>query len=183
MRRSILVTSLVGVGISLALSSGCSGSSSSDAGNNDAGNTGNDSGNPGNDAGPADSGSQNDAGGMDSGVNDAGSTDAGTVTLTVKNYRRWCAVSIDDGAFSTDAGISVDVAPGTIPLAAKPASDKFILGDWHYTTGSVDGGADPGMVDGGVSYSSVVVGGSAACIWVCCPFADAGGCDIADQCP
>jgi hypothetical protein len=179
------MTGLVGLGASFALGSGCSGSSNEgDGGNTDSGSTGNDAGSG------TDAGGENDAGvdsgtmdsGTDAGTNDAGEVDAGTVALTVKNYRAWCSVSIDGNAYSAAASQSVNVPAGIVPLAAKPASDKFILGLWHLTIGDT-GAGDPGTIDGGISYTTADAGGTSSCVWVCCPFTDGGGCNIADQCP
>jgi hypothetical protein len=175
MRHSLLFAALLVVG--------CSGSSNEGDGGgppNDSGNPNEDAGGNGNDSG-IDAGTESDAG-MDAGVSDAGPTDAGPVTLTVKNYKAWCAVSIDGGAFSKAASQTVDVGLGIVPLAAKPASKTFILGLWHLTTGDT-GSGDLGTIDAGVSYTTADVTTSSACAWVCCPFTDGGGCNITNQCP
>jgi hypothetical protein len=193
MRRSIVLASLAVFGVSIAGLWSCSGTSNGgDGGNpgNDAGNMGTDSGtdagtsmdaggNP--DAGGnTDAGTTNDAGETDSGTNDAGSL----TTLTVHNYDEWCTISINGGAFSIDDPQSVQVAPGLIPLAAGPKNSGFELGPWFHTAGDHDGGGDPGILDGGISYTAVNVGTSAACVFICCPFSDGTGCTgVSDPCP
>jgi len=114
--------------------------------------------------------------------------DAGTVTLTVKNYLAWCSVTVAGGTPSSAAVQTAQVDPGTIPLSAVALSG-FELGSdpWHDTAGDT-GSGDPGTVTGsGQSASSattVVVGSAAKCVWVCCPFSPGGnGCPTSDQCP
>lgn len=108
---------------------------------------------------------------------------AGTYPLTVKNYLGWCSVSVDGGASSSGPEQVVDVAPGTIPLVAAPASTLFELapGMWHHTDGD-HGAGDSGVVTGGQSTAAKTVGPAPACVWVCCPFTDGTGCAIPDQC-
>jgi hypothetical protein len=92
-------------------------------------------------------------------------------------------VSVNGGAFSTSGTQSPCVTPGSITLEAKPASGTFELGPdpWLYVSGT--GGTDAGIsgtVSGGVSSTAVVVGSSAGCVLVCCPFSSDGtGCDAA----
>ncbi|MGB8222800.1 MAG: hypothetical protein WCF10_09435 [Polyangiales bacterium] len=116
-----------------------------------------------------------------------GSGGAGTVALTVKNYLAWCSVTVGSNPASAAAEQTVEVAPGTVTLSAVALSG-FQLGStpWHDTAGD-SGSGDPGTVTGtGQSASSattVVVGSSAKCVWVCCEFTGGGGCPTADQCP
>jgi hypothetical protein len=131
------------------------------------------------DAGAPDSGTVP----TDAGAADAGTTsDAGSPILTVKNYLSWCSVSVNGGSTSVAAVQTVSVTPGTIPLSATASSATFALGPWHHTAGDT-GAGDPGTVSGGTSTASVVVGNTAACVWICCPFANGTGCPATDQCP
>ena len=109
---------------------------------------------------------------------------AGTSPLTVKNYLSWCSVSINNGGNSTAAVQVVNVTPGTIPLAADPATG-FILDAhmWHHTNGDTAGTGEGGTVSGTTSSTAVTVGMAAKCVWVCCPVPDGTGCNVADQCP
>ena len=109
---------------------------------------------------------------------------AGTSALTVKNYLSWCSVSVNGGAASTAASQIVNVTPGTIPLAADAATG-FILDAhmWHHTNGDTAGTGEGGTVSGTTSSTAVTVGMTAKCVWVCCPFPDGSGCNVADQCP
>jgi hypothetical protein len=112
----------------------------------------------------------------------------GGPTLTMKNYLAWCNVIVDGHAASTAAVQAVPVTAGTINVSATAASATFILGakPWHDTAGDT-GAGDPGTVTGtGTAASSattVVVGASGKCIWICCPFANGTGCPTTDQCP
>ena len=119
----------------------------------------------------------------DTSKSDGSTTDAagGGAQLKVKNFLSWCDVSVNGGAASATATQTVTVTPGTIPLSMT-AGAGFILGDWHHTTGD-QGSGDPGTVSNGTSTTSVDVDGGGACVWVCCPFPDGGGCPSADQCP
>jgi hypothetical protein len=107
--------------------------------------------------------------------------------LTVKNYKRWCSVKVNNGTASTAASQTLLVSPGTIPLSAV-ALTGFQLGaaPWHDTSGDT-GAGDPGTRSGSgqntSSATTVVVGGSAKCVWVCCEFSGGGGCPATDQCP
>jgi hypothetical protein len=148
--------------------------------------SGTDSG-TGTDAGTStDAGGNTDAGTTnDAGETDSGTTDAGNLTmLTVRNYAEWCTVSINGAAFSFTDPLSVQVAPGLVALAAGPKNSNFILGPWFHTVGDRDGGGDPGTLDGGISYTAVNVGTSAACVFICCPFSNGSGCSgVTDPCP
>jgi hypothetical protein len=108
---------------------------------------------------------------------------AGTFPLTVKNYDLWCSVSVNGGTFSTNVQQLVNVLPGTIQLAAKPASAMFELGPapWHDTDGDT-GSGELGTVSNGTSSTTITVGSAAKCVWVCCPFTSGTGCPTADQC-
>jgi hypothetical protein len=131
--------------------------------------------------------SGSEAGPVDASGSDASdaSADAGCVTLTVKNFKNWCSVSVAGGSFSASATQTVCVAPGTVNLVAAPASNAFILGLWHHTSGDT-GSGDPGVVtgEGGAALSTTTasVSGGSKCVWVCCPFPDGSGCPTADQC-
>jgi hypothetical protein len=124
---------------------------------------------------------------------------AGTVQLTVHNYLAWCSITVAGGAEST-TDVVTSVAPGTITLTAMPKPDGLgssafeIDGNiWHHTAGD-SGTGDPGTVNSSTvtdkrlqtSTTTVVVGSSNKCVWVCCPFYPAGnGCDpatIGEQC-
>jgi hypothetical protein len=116
-------------------------------------------------------------------------TDAGCVNLTVENVLVWCSVSIN-GSTPSEAGVQVVcVPPGTQQLAATALVD-FELGPapWHDTAGDM-GQGDPGTVTGtgqsAVDSTTVVVGDTPKCVWICCPYTDGDGCPPADQdqCP
>jgi hypothetical protein len=78
--------------------------------------------------------------------------------------------------------------PGSIPLVAEPASSAFELGPdpWVYISGT--GGTTTGISgtivgDGGVgstSSTAVVLGSTAGCVLVCCPFTGGTGCSGSD---
>ena len=104
--------------------------------------------------------------------------DAGCTELTVKNYDKWCKVSVAGGDYSKAAEQKVCVAPGTITLDAKIASSEFELGPdpWYDTT-------TPGVTKGKVSSATIDVKKKAACVWACCPFTGGSGCPSTDQCP
>ena len=201
MRRLIVLTFLSVASVLVVFFAGCSGTPTpdvdggTDAGSNTDAGTASDSGAADagrGDAGVADGGGSTDAGSADAGVvdggraNDAGSDAGSPPNLTVKNYLAWCSVSVNGGATSPAAVQAVNVPPGTIPLT-HVALAGFKLGLWHHTSGDTDGGGDPGTVTGsGQSASSattVVVGGTPACVWVCCPFTSGLGCPATDQCP
>jgi len=108
--------------------------------------------------------------------------------LTVKNYLEWCTVSVNGGAF-TIPNQTVHPANGTVTLVAKAKSNVFeVAGNmWHHTSGDT-GAGEPGAVTGTgsntQSTATVTFSGTAACVWVCCPFANGTGCTgIAEQCP
>src|SRR5205823_7293443 len=103
--------------------------------------------------------------------------------LTVKNYLSWCSVSIDGGTASTADSQTVPVTPGRVQLAAQPASGTFRLGLWHHTAGDTTDAGEAGTVSGSTSTASVSVSDAGACVWVCCPFTNGTGCDVAEQCP
>ncbi len=140
---------------------------------------------PSKDASPKDAG--HDAKMMkdasEGGGGEAGCSGATPVTLTVKNILVWCSVSVAGGAYSPADEQVVCVPPGTVSLAATPLSG-FELGPapWHDTAGD-HGSGDPGTVSGGIDTTSVTVKTGAACVWICCPFLDGGGCPSTDQCP
>ena len=150
---------------------------------------GNVEGGKGKDAG-IDSKSAIDATPVD-GATDAPMIDAppGTVTLTVKNYLNWCSVKVNGGTESTAATQTVNAPPGgLIPLVAKAASASFAVSGnmWHHTMGDT-GAGETGVVTGSdaatQSAATAVVGPAATCVWVCCPFTNGTGCNVAEQCP
>ena len=107
-----------------------------------------------------------------------------TTPLTVKNFDNWCTVTEDGHAIGDTAA---NVTPGTITLVAK-ANMGFQLGTdmWHDTAGDT-GAGDTGTVAGtgsnATSTTTVVVGTTAACVWVCCPFTGGGsGCNPWHRC-
>jgi hypothetical protein len=124
-----------------------------------------------------------EAGGPEASVEAA----AGCVNLTVLNYEVWCSVTVNGGAAFVTASQTVCVPPGTEQLATTALPD-FELGPtpWHDTAGDT-GQGDPGTVTGSgpsaVDSTTVVVGNTAKCVWVCCPFDDGVGCPTTDQCP
>jgi len=96
-------------------------------------------------------------------------------------------VSIAGGTFTADDPKTVCVTPGTIPLTEEPASTSFEVGLFYGTTGD-HGAGDPGTCTGsGVTETcgtSVVVGSTPACVFVCCPFTGGSGCaGITNPCP
>jgi hypothetical protein len=137
---------------------------------------------PPTDNGPADTG-PSDTGPGDTGPTDSGPADSGCsgVTLTVKNYRFWCSVTVGTGTASTADVQTVCVPAGTVNLSASGAG-SFILGDWHHTSGDT-GSGDPGTISAGVSHTTVNASGTSTCVWICCPFPDGTGCPTTDQCP
>ena len=121
--------------------------------------------------------------------------DRGCAELTVKNYKDWCTLSVNGQALPNSGppamgSSTVCVPPGTVDLVASPYSTHFELGPhpWYGTSGD-QGSGDPGVyVDAGIgdagvnstnSTTVVVIGGSSACVWACCPFTDGTGCDLA----
>ena len=110
----------------------------------------------------------------------------GTQQLTVKNYLSWCSVTVNGGTASTAAVQHVFVQPGAIPLTATKASTAFEIGPgmWHHTTGDTTGSGEDGTVSNGTSSTTATVTStSGKCVWVCCPFTNGTGCNVADQCP
>ncbi len=107
--------------------------------------------------------------------------------LRMKNYFGWCSVIVNGGTASTVEEQDVAVTAGTIPVSVV-ALAGFELGPapWHDTSGDT-GTGDPGTVTGtGQSASNattVVVGSTGKCAWVCCPFTNGTGCPTTDQCP
>jgi hypothetical protein len=149
----------------------------------DTGAGGNDAGNDAATVSMTDAGSDAGGGGTDSG---GGGADSGCdgVLLTVHNYLAWCSVSINGGTTSTAGTQTVCVPANTeVPLVHTAASSSFILGTWHHTDGDT-GTGEAGTVSGSMSSTTVQTDavGTTACVWVCCPFPDGTGCDVADQC-
>ena len=110
----------------------------------------------------------------------------GTQQLTVKNYLSWWSVTVNGGSASTAAQQQVFVQPGDIPLTATKASAAFEIGPsmWHHTTGDTSGSGEDGtQVNGTSSTTATVTSTAGKCVWVCCPFTNGTGCNVADQCP
>ena len=80
--------------------------------------------------------------------------------------------------------VGIEGAPRTVTLVATAASASFKLGTdmWHHTDGDT-GAGEAGSVAGPMSTATIMVGTSAKCVWVCCPFTNGTGCNVADQCP
>lgn len=147
-------------------------------------------------------GGTHDGGGSDGGAID-GATDGamadapldgppGTTPLTVKNYLSWCNLKVNGGAESTASVQNVNVTPGAITLVARgigtAQTPTFIIGGnmWHHTDGD-SGSGEPGTITAGAepngtSTATVTVGATAKCVWVCCPFPNGTGCNVAEQC-
>lgn len=113
---------------------------------------------------------------------------AGTTALTIMNTLAWCSVTVGNNAASAAATKVYNVQPGTISLSAT-AETGFMLSTtmWHHTAGD-SGGGEAGMVTGSgptaSSATTVVVGTTAKCVWVCCPSTTVTtDCNIADPCP
>jgi hypothetical protein len=109
------------------------------------------------------------------------------VALTVKNYLSWCSVTVDGQAASTATSQTACVAAGTLGLTAT-ALTGFELGPtpWHHTRGDAGAGEQGTITGSGQSASSattVTVGGTSACAWVCCETAGLSDCPASDQCP
>lgn len=107
----------------------------------------------------------------------------GTQLLTVKNYLSWCSVAVNGGSASASAQQQVFVLPGQIPLAATALTGfKLDAHMWHHTDGDT-GSGEAGSANGSASdATATVTGASAKCVWVCCPFTNGTGCNVADQC-
>jgi hypothetical protein len=131
---------------------------------------------------------------IDSTLPDAPSSDAptgpdgaGTVTLTVLNYLGWCSVTVNGGAGSTNGTITAYVDPGTVTIAATPASSMYAIGaDPWFATSQDNGGAAPGTDNGDGSTetttATVNVTGN-QCVSVCCGDAPNGtGCPTMNPC-
>jgi hypothetical protein len=132
-------------------------------------------------------GSPADANAEDASNSDTG---AGSVTLTVLNFKNWCTVTINGGAASSAASLTAPVAPGsTATIVATPLDDSFVIGPdpWFGVTQN-DGGAAPGVDNGSgtteTSTATVVVTGN-QCVSVCCQFPDNTPvpCPVANPCP
>jgi hypothetical protein len=112
-------------------------------------------------------------------------TPAGT-NLVVKNVLSWCSVKVNGAATgSTAASITVPVTAGAIPITATAASSTFKIDAnmWHHTTADT-GTGETGTVTGPESaVTATVTAGTTKCVWVCCPFQNGTGCNVAEQCP
>ena len=99
-------------------------------------------------------------------------------------------MTVNGGTASSLAVQAIPVTAGTINLSAV-ALPTFELGPkpWHDTAGDTTGTGEQGTLTGtGQAQSSattVVVGASGKCVWVCCPFQTppGTGCPTTDQCP
>ena len=94
------------------------------------------------------------------------------VFLDVNNIGGHCAVTVNDGETSTSAEESLgDLISGdTISLTAS-ATTGFNLGLWHHTRNDT-GSGDPGTItdtgSAAESSTSVTLGDSPGCVWICC---------------
>ncbi len=116
-----------------------------------------------------------------------GTPDAGCSMLTVKNYLAWCTVTVNGGTPSGAASQTACVTPGSIPVSAV-ANTGFELGltPWHDTSGDTGSGEQGTITGSGQTASTattVVVGSSAKCAWVCCETAGTTDCPTSDLCP
>jgi hypothetical protein len=124
---------------------------------------------------PVDSGSE--ATTLADGASEATTTaEGGAAILTVMNFDSWCSVTINGGTASTLAVVTASVPVGsTATLVATPKNSSFIIGTdpWFGVTAN-DGGAAAGTDTGEgsteTSTATVVVGGVAQCVSVCCQF-------------
>ena len=109
----------------------------------------------------------------------------GTRLLTVKNFDFWCSVSVNGGSASAAAMQQVFVLPGQISLSATANSGfKLDAHMWHHTDGDTTGSGEAGSANGSASDAvATVVSTSDKCVWVCCPFLNGTGCNVAEQCP
>ncbi len=108
----------------------------------------------------------------------------GTTALTIQNTLFWCSVTVAGGPAFTDETKVVNVMPGTIALTATPVTG-FMLSStmWHHTAGDT-GNGEAGNVTGNTSATTVVVGSTAKCVWVCCPSTTTPtDCNVPDPCP
>jgi hypothetical protein len=168
-------------------SSSSGGSSSSSGGGSSSSSGGSSSSSGGVTDGGSDAAALSDAspseGGSSSGA------DASCTALAVYNFKSWCSVGISGATPVTSAMQSACLAPGSIPLVAEPASSVFELGPdpWVHISGT--GGTTTGISgtivgDGGVgstSSTAVVLGSTAGCVLVCCPFTNGTGCTSAED--
>jgi hypothetical protein len=124
----------------------------------------------------------------DTGI-DAASGDAGDVTLTVKNYKAWCSVTINGGTASKAASITDSVPAGsTATIVATPLASFKIGADPWFGTDQDDGGAAPGVDQGEggaeTTTATVTVTATHDCVSVCCEHATGnGGCPATNPCP
>jgi hypothetical protein len=148
-------------------------------------------------AGPTGGGGESEGGGGNGtggepGVGGAGGAPVGCsgntpVALTVKNYLSWCTVTVEDGAGVAGPTQTVCVPEGPVDVAAI-ANSGFKIGEtpWHDTDGDSGAGEQGNLSGSGQNTESaavVTVSGTSGCVWVCCEFANGGGCDVPDQCP
>ncbi len=105
---------------------------------------------------------------------DVDSKIANPVSLTAKNIAGRCNVTIDNGEIVYPQQTIAGYAPGqTVSLTATAVSG-YTLGLWHHTANDT-GSGDP------LSSTSVTLGDSPACVWICCSAAP-GDCPTTDQC-
>lgn len=110
----------------------------------------------------------------------------GGTQLVVKNYLNWCSVKANGAATgSTAAVITMPVTAGAIPISATAASATFKIDAnmWHHTDGDTGTGETGTVVGMQSSVMATVTAGTSKCVWVCCPFQNGTGCNVADQCP
>jgi len=106
----------------------------------------------------------------DSSTNDAATdstSDAGTATLTIKNYLAWCSVTVNGGTPNTTATQTYHLPLNSTVTAHGDTknSSAFYWGYWG-NVGS-DGGLDPGGEDTSMDISFVITGDLT--LDACCP--------------
>jgi hypothetical protein len=102
--------------------------------------------------------------------------------LTVKNIGARCAVTIGDAQpFDSAEQTLADYFDGqTIPVSAS-APAGVAVGLWHHTSADL-GSGDPGTLTVDGRATTVTLGDSPGCAWICCS-ATPGDCPTADPCP
>lgn len=103
----------------------------------------------------------------------SGEAGTGESMLTVLNFLSWCSVTINGGAASTGATVTMAVPTGsTATIVATPASASFEIGaDPWFGVSENDGGAAAGtdMGSGATETSTAtVVVSKNQCVSVCC---------------
>ena len=115
--------------------------------------------------------SSNDASTMDVAPTDSStnetSTDGGTVTLTIRNYDKWCSIVVNGGTPSKqDPQTFTLPVNSTVTASGNSANDANFY--WGYWGGvGPDGGLDPGGQDTNPSISFVITANLT--LDACCP--------------